>query len=408
VANARTKRPQPATRRALIVEGGGALHALAAARALGAAGWEVGLAVSGEPGGRSRHVRRVHRVPAPERAPEAFLDGVALAVRAWSYDVVFGADDIEVLALSAGRDRIPCVVPHAAHEQVLRAVDKLELARAAQRAGLAAPETRPADDQGLAALDGPAVVKARLHCEPGEAPARRHVEAVLCEDPRSAARHARTMTAAGARPLLQAPVGGDLMALTVVIDHNGMPVGLAQQRSTRLSLRRTSTRAQTVPLEPHLAVAATRLLRDLRWFGLANLQFLRPPGGEPQLIDFNGRFYGSLALAVAAGVNLPDLWGRLALGEPVRGRVIARPGVRFQSLVEDVRRARVERRGGLVRDLAQTLAYAPQAVHPAASSHDPMPAVALAGRLAGAGAARLAPTRRAPGPAARPTRHARA
>ena len=408
MTNRSPNRSKPSTRRALIVESGEAPHVLAAARALGAAGWDVGLAVSGEQGGRSRHVRRVHRVPAPERAPEAFVDAVALAVRAWSYDVVFGADDIEVLALSAGRERLPCVVPHAEHEQVVRALDKLELARAAERAGLAAPETRPADEQGLAALEGPAVVKARLNWEPGDAPARRHVEAVLCEDPRSAARHARAMTAAGVRPLLQAPVGGDLMALTVVIDHNGMPVALAQQRSTRLSLRRTSTRAQTVALEPHLAVAATRLLRDLRWFGLANLQFLRPPGGEPQLIDFNGRFYGSLALALAAGVNLPDLWGRLALGEPVRGRVIARPGVRFQSLVEDVRRARVERRGGLAHDLAQTLTYAPRAVHPTASSHDPLPALALAGRLASAGAARLVPTRRTPGPAARPARHARA
>jgi predicted ATP-grasp superfamily ATP-dependent carboligase len=252
------------------------------------------------------------------------------------------------------------------------------------------------------------MVKARLHWEAGGPPGPRYVDAVWCDDPQAAKRHARAMTAAGIRPLLQAPVAGELMALTAVVDRDARPVAFVQQHSTRLSLRRTSTRAQTVPLDAALADAATRLLSDLGWFGLANLQFLRPPGGEPQLIDFNGRFYGSLALAVRAGVNLPDLWGRLALGEPVPARAVGRPGVRFQSLVEDLRRARVERRGGLVPDVAATLAYAPRAVHPTASSRDPMPAVALAGRLAAAGASRLMPTRRPAGAAATSPRRARA
>src|SRR5215210_488866 len=131
----RVATPSRAPRRALIAEGGATPHVLAAARALAAAGWDVGLAVAGTPTSRSRAVRRVHRVPAPEDGPDAFLQAVGDAVRAARYDVVFGADDIELLVLSAGRDALGCVVPHGDHEAVLRAVDKLELARAAHRAG---------------------------------------------------------------------------------------------------------------------------------------------------------------------------------------------------------------------------------------------------------------------------------
>jgi predicted ATP-grasp superfamily ATP-dependent carboligase len=400
VASRGTGSPAP-RRRALIAESGAAPHVLAAVRALGTAGWEVGLAISGRATGRSRHVRRVHQVPAPEERPEAFVDAIATAVRSHHYDVVFGADDIEVLALSAQREEVPCVVPYADHDRVLLALDKLELTRAARRAGLASPDTRPADDEALAALSGPAMVKARLHWEPGGTGAQRYVEAAWCEDPHAAAREAAAMTAVGVRPLLQAPVAGELMALTAVVDRQSTPVALAQQRSTRLSLRRTSTRAETVVLDTRLAAAAGRFLKDLRWFGLANLQFLRPPDGEPQLIDFNPRFYGSLALTVAAGVNLPDLWGRLALDEPVAAGAVARPGVRFQSLVEDVRRARVERRLGLARDMAQTLAYAPGAVHPTASARDPRPGLVMAGRMGAAAAGRLLPRRRSGGPAVR-------
>ena len=48
--------------------------------------------------------------------------------------------------------------------------------------------------------------------------------------------------------------------------------------------------------------------------GLAQLQFVQAPGGAPALIDVNPRFYGSLPLALACGVNLPDAWHALVSG----------------------------------------------------------------------------------------------
>lgn len=369
--------------RALIVERDAAPHVLAAARALGAAGWEVGLATAGArgPAHHCRWIGGVHPVAAPESGAEAFVEQVAEAVRAGAYDVVFGADDIDVLALSAGRDAIPCVVPHAAHADVLRAVDKLELARAAGRAGLGTPATRLATPEALEAAEPPVLVKARLHWTPGTATGRRHLLAARCETRADAVCQSRAIRASGGEPLLQDAVDGQLMALTLLVGHDGRVVAYGQQRSSRLSLRLTSSRAESLPAEPDLVRGASRLLADLRWFGLANLQFLRRHGGEPELIDLNGRFYGSLALMTAAGLNLPDLWGRLALGEPAPRLIVARPGARFQSLLEDLARARVERRGGLVRDVAGTLAAAPKAVHPHASLRDPGPGAALLASL---------------------------
>jgi predicted ATP-grasp superfamily ATP-dependent carboligase len=368
------------TRRALIVEDGEAPHVLAAARALSRAGWEVALAVTGAGRTRSRAVRSQHRLPAPEDGLDAFV--AALAPVASGYDVVFGGDDIEVLALSAERDAIPSVVPHGAPADVRRAIDKLELVEAAGRAGIAAPRTRPATPEALQALDGPVMVKARLHWDPARRQDGRHALVVACDSRQEAADAAAAMRAGGFDPLLQDPVAGELMALSLVVDREGLPVAVSQQRTLRSSLRRTSCRAETVEVDPALLRAAVRLLGDLRWFGLANLQFLRPPRGVPHLIDLNGRFYGSLALAVAAGANLPDLWGRLALGDPVPSFTVARAGVRFQSFVEDAQRARAERRGGLLRDLAGCLAYAPGAAHPHADLRDPLPGAVVGGRMA--------------------------
>ncbi len=371
-------------RRALIFEGGSTPHVIAAARALAAGGWTVGVASSGpsSAAARSRHVRAVHRVPAPEHDLPAFVAAAAEVTRRGSYQVVFGADDVEVVALSFAREQIPAVVPYAEHHAVLRAIDKLELHRAAVAVGLGAPDTRPVTPELLAACRLPVVVKARLHWQPGVSETARHQIARLCATRAEAKQCAEAMRDAGGEPLLQDVVDGELMALTTVADRGSRPVGFVQQRGLRLSLRHTTCRGISVPVEEDLAARASALLARLGWFGMANMQFLRSPAGAPLLIDFNGRFYGSLALASAAGMNLPAAWADLATGggRP-SGAAQAAAGARFQSLAEDLRRARSERRGGLARDVAGALRFAPGAAHPHLAARDPGPALALLARL---------------------------
>ena len=362
----------------LIVEDGEAPHVLAAVRSLARCGWRTGLAVAGPSSRaeRSRAVARVHRVPAPQDDPVAFARAVDAAVRAHGYDVVLAADDIELVALSAERDRIACAVPHAPHAAVLRAIDKLDLAEAAAAAGLRSPVTRPATPEALAAVAGPVFVKARLHWHPGVRDAGRHAEAVRCEDAAEAAEAAAAMRAAGREPVLQDPVDGELMALTTVVDQASRPLAWCQQRTLRASLRRTSCRAETVELDRELADRATALLADLGWVGLANLQFLRPAGGEPLLIDLNGRLYGSLALAASAGVHAAALWAGVGAGAAPPAPVTGRPGARFEAFGEDLARARAERRGGLARDLADVARYAALAPQWRDAVRDPGPAAA--------------------------------
>ena len=61
---------------------------------------------------------------------------------------------------------------------------------------------------------------------------------------------------------------------------------------------------------------ALTLLKALDWFGVAMVEFkLDPRDGIPKLMEINPRFWGSLALAIACGVNFPYLIYRLSLGE---------------------------------------------------------------------------------------------
>lgn len=391
--------------RALIVETGFSRGALAAVRSLAAAGWEVGV---GAPAGAglassSRHRRRRHLVPAAHEDRDAFLAAVRRAVRDHGYDVVFGAGEAEVLALSLLRDEVGAIVPHAGHRQVVRAIDKQELSEAAESVGIltaraldpstlasstldpSAPDPSALDPSALAGERPPLVVKSRLHAHPERPGAPPRIDTLVVPGPEAARRRVDEVRRLGGEPRVEEFHEGRLMAYAAVTAVGGRVVCDCMQVASRIwpPGAGASCRAETVRVDPAISDRAARLLAALGWFGLAQLQFVVPEDGRPRLIDLNGRFYGSMALATAAGANLPAAWAALAVGHDVPP-ARARPGVRYQWLEGDLRRAAVERRRGLLLDLAGTLRFAAGAVHSTLSLRDPAPALARIRAMAAA------------------------
>ena len=365
--------------RALIVEDGLSRGALAAARALALDGWQVGVAspLRGGLAGSSKSVSRRHVVPPLSEGLDAFVDATNAALRAGGYELVFGAGDAELLALSLRRSDLEAVVPHAEHDVVLRALDKLELARAAERAGMATPVTVEATSDAIGSWGRPAIVKSRLHAMPWHDGSTSRIEVGYGAAELQTKQRVEAVVAAGGQPLLQDFVEGRLMAFTAVVGWDGEVVAEVKQHAGAVwpPGEGASVRAETVAVDEDLSAKVRALLTELGWFGLAELQFQVPRGGEPHLVDLNGRFYGSMSLATAAGVNLPAVWARVATGRPVKRGQRARPGVRYHWLEGDLRRARVERHGGAGRDFAGSLRYTRGATHSIWDPADRGPAI---------------------------------
>jgi predicted ATP-grasp superfamily ATP-dependent carboligase len=325
----------------------------------------------------SRSCHRRHEVPRPRGGARGFVEGVRRAVAEEGYDVVFGGGDDWMAALSVHRAEIPTAVAHPPADVVAAALDKVGLARRAADAGLFAPRTEPATDAAVAGWSGPVVVKCRAHWHPDQQ-AEHRIEARRYPDVESASDRIRLLRDAGLEPVLQEAVDGGLEAL-IGLYHGGRLLGRVQQRSPCLwpTPSGVSCRAETVPIDEVLAARVADLLDGLGWSGLVELQFLRDADGRLQLIDLNGRFFGSMALSIAAGPNLPDAWGRQVLGAPLPDLADGRPGSRFLWTAGDLRRARVERRGGLVRDVVSVLRWFPGATTSVWELRDPGPTVDL-------------------------------
>jgi predicted ATP-grasp superfamily ATP-dependent carboligase len=377
--------------RALIVGSENARGSLAAARALRATGWIVGV---GAPqrglASRSSAVHRTHPVPPPQSDIKAFIKAVNSAIVAGGYEIVFASGDAELLALSKMRKNVRAIVPYAPHERVVEAVDKADLMSAAESAGFAVPPSVETTPGAIESARYPLIIKARLHWSPEKDDAPPRLEAAVADTPEKALEVIERLRQKGADPLVQEVVSGDLLAYTALIGDEGKVIGEVQQRADRVWPPRSgvSVRAVTERVDETLASCAATLLSNLEWFGLAQLQFIATPSGERLLIDLNGRFYGSLSLAIAAGTDLASAWANLATGRPVELHE-ARPGVRYQWLEGDLRRAMVEQRGSRGQDLRSCIRYARGAAHSVWSWRDPGPALSYVGRLSGRAAKKI-------------------
>ena len=355
--------------RALVLSAANTRGAYSAIRRLHEAGWIVSVGTT-DPGGLvswSRRANDVYVIPRPERGIDRFLGAVEAAIRASGAEVVFPSDDADLLALSRGRDQISAVVPLASDDVVYRIVDKLELVRAARKAGLSAPDTRVATDHDFREVTYPVVVKARFHWQPEHlsgAPAR--LVATVCDTPASAIVCADLMRQHGAEPLLQEHVDGIPINLHLVADRSSDVLAIDQQESQKLfyppraGLR---LRTATVAIDPELESGVRKLIADSKWFGFAGIAFLRGDDGVQRLIDFNGRIPAFLEASAGAGPNYIAAWAALATNRPVADLQPARLGTRAHWLEGDLRRAFRERRGGVVRDVMGSLAYSVGATH---------------------------------------------
>jgi predicted ATP-grasp superfamily ATP-dependent carboligase len=360
--------------RALIIDSGLDRGSLAAVRALAAAGWTVGTG-SPEPGlaAWSRHCRAHHHVPSPSEGTERMVEATARAVAEGGYEVVFSSDDEGVLALSEHREAVGAAVGYADHPSVLRAFDKLELSRAAEASGLAVPRWKPASETALSDWPGPVVLKPRLTFAPGST---QRLNTRVLDDSAAAREPLAEIEAAGGQALLQEVIRGGLLAQTVLADRDARVIARVQQRAvmTWPPDVGVSARAVTVTPEAELSSAVDRLIEELGWFGLAQLQLLRGEDGRPRLLDFNGRFYGSLALALAAGLNLPAAWAQLATGRPLAPLARAAAGCRYQWFSRDLRASRAAS-GSWAGALTDSLPAALGASHSVWRADDPWPAL---------------------------------
>lgn len=279
-------------------------------------------------------------------APDAERDraGHAAVVRALAAvrpdAVVYPATEWSLTAcLEAGDGALTLPYARPAALAVLR--DKRRMSELAAGAGFQVPITFHAGPAGAADLElipTPCVVKPAAGA-PGPvriAGGRPELAAILAA------------ASPGHDVLVQEYVEGELRAVAVVVGPGGELVGEFHQRALRIHPRQVgiSAWAEGLAPDPAMTERVLALLRAAEFAGLAQVQYLSSPRG-PVVLDVNPRFYGSIALALGSGVNLPGLWHASVSGTAPTAPPRYRAGLRYRWLLADVLDARTGQTGCL-------------------------------------------------------------
>jgi predicted ATP-grasp superfamily ATP-dependent carboligase len=301
----------------ILVTDGDNRAALAVTRSLGRLGHHVAVGEKHSPAlaQTSRYCRERLTSPDPAKHDEAFVDWLERTVRSHKIDVLLPLTDITTILVTRHRRRFDgqCRVPFASADTIERAANKADVVRTAGRLGVPIPQTVFLETAGdldahRSALSFPVVVK----------PSRSRVRTTSGWTSTSVS-YARDLDElrreVGRRPaheyplLLQERVVGSGVGVFACY-REGAPVAFFSHRRLREKppTGGVSVLSESIRLCPVSRGHAERLLTELRWHGVAMVEFKKDErDGLPKLMEINGRFWGSLQLAIDAGVDFPKI-----------------------------------------------------------------------------------------------------
>jgi predicted ATP-grasp superfamily ATP-dependent carboligase len=288
------------------------------------------------------------RAPPPAEDPYGFAEAVLRRAGEGPRAVVIPVTDAAILALLPRRSDLERVADVALPptDALGAALDKRRTLDAARRAGGSVPDTvaaRSERDLAGLALPGPLVVKpassrwigphGRVH---GAGPA-------FAADAAGARAAASALLAAGAPGVLvQRWLPGTGRGVGLLIRGGQVAAAFVHRRLREVHpAGGPSAAAVSEAPDPALVEPAAALLRAMGFEGLAMVEFRREGEGTPVLMEVNPRPWGTLGLAVDAGVDFPRLWLEGHRGPPPAYRA----GVRRRWLAGDVRRVLAARAG---------------------------------------------------------------
>jgi len=293
-------------------------------------------------GGSSRYCQKYFTHPSLSEAPQAFIDWLIKIIRKESIDLVFPITEKSsqlVLKQNQSSNSIPA--PFTNYETVMSLAHKGRLAKLAKSAGVLCPDSEHFSSALDVDIDKistfPVVIKPCLSVIwQGDhwvdtvvqiAKDKEQLEEILSSTPWLQSNEF----------MLQVFIPGYGAGLFALYD-KGKPVCFFSHKRLREKPPEggISVLSMSIPLDPILLVNAKKLLAAAKWHGVAMVEFRITKDGTPYLMEVNTRFWGSLQLAIDAGVNFPELLYRITYGEIAPTLPAYKTGVRLRWILGDL------------------------------------------------------------------------
>lgn len=137
---------------------------------------------------------------------------------------------------------------------------------------------------------------------------------------------------------LQRKIEGETHCVAMLFNQGCLRAKVAYKQLREYPLRNGQATLRISIDSPRAESDLQRLLEHTRWHGICQADFLVDSAkGIPYLIDINPRFWGSLAQGIAAGVDFPYLYYKIALDGDVAPVTVFKKGVMTRWVGGDLR-----------------------------------------------------------------------
>jgi predicted ATP-grasp superfamily ATP-dependent carboligase len=312
----------------VIVTDGDSRIALAIIRSLARRGYDIFVAshIKDSISFYSRYCKKKIIYPSPILQKKAFVDCILDCVRRGHIDLLIPVTDMTIYPISERLDEFSCYTKVACPEKILldKVFDKMKTLRIAKQIEVPIPKTYFTSDgvdkleEVFGTFECPIVIKPRFSCYWQEDKMVYGFRKIV---------HSREylidtfqkMHTKIPNPLVQEYIEGDAYGVSVLMSAGEPLTIFAHKRLREVSINGCVSSFRVSIHSPScMKEYAVKLLREIKWNGVAMVEFkLDVRDNTPKLMEINGRFWGSLELAISAGVDFPYLLVQLLTGQKV-------------------------------------------------------------------------------------------
>jgi predicted ATP-grasp superfamily ATP-dependent carboligase len=293
---------------------------LAAVRALGKKGIKVTVGESTRlaTAAFSKYCHRAVVYPSPHHRPSEFIDFLLKELSRASYQMLLPMEDETLHLISGYHTEFTHLtyLPIVSFEKLSFAQRKDKILQMAEKHGIPIPKTWYIDDISQInklknSLPYPIVIK----------PKKSSGAVGICysDKPGDLMEQYLSVHQRFPYPLIQEliPQEGPGYGASFLLDERGrVKASFVHKRLREYPVTGGASTLRESVRRDDIRDMAQVLLNALNWFGVGMVEFkVDPRDNIPKLMEVNPRFWGSLSLAVQAGVNFPYLLYRMSRGE---------------------------------------------------------------------------------------------
>ncbi|MEN0037248.1 MAG: ATP-grasp domain-containing protein [Cellvibrio sp.] len=341
--------------------------ALAVTRSLGKLGNITVVTADATPSalaGASKYSSNYIQSPNPAEDPLLYLNWLRKICTENRYALVMPITEITSQLLLLHREQLPDVhIPFASYDTVMSLADKYRLLEQAKTSGIPAPEFklfRSSAELANTKLSFPCILKpclSRIYTTKGWLSTT--VKLLHCEKDLHDEVIANPYLASYPFMIQEFIPGSG--AGVFCLYHKGKAITFFAHKRLREKPPQggVSVLSESAAVDPTLKNYAQKILDQVGWHGVAMVEFRVTPEGKPYLMEVNTRFWGSLQLAIDAGIDFPALLVQSELNIPTAPPTNYTVGIRLRWLLGDLDSLYIFLKGPYspIQKLAKILAF---------------------------------------------------